>query len=151
MRAREHHRDAARLRRLPPRWSRSTGKPLVVEGASGVAQVIRRDLVWVVHAPGPRLTLLSVELLSTSPKGAEVSQVVLHAAGSAIIAAQGLSVLALWLRLRWRVRAEQVHRQYLVAIVRILPAGSTIKERRADGSSFTLNLVRHNAREERDG
>ena len=67
---------------------------------------------------------------------------VVPAAAFAMIAAQGLSVLALWLRLRSRVREEQAHRQYLVAVVRILPAGGTIQERRADGSSLTVNVVR---------
>jgi hypothetical protein len=68
-----------------------------------------------------------------------------------MVAAQSLSVLALWLRLRWRVREEQAHRQYLVAVVRTLPAGSTIRERRADGSSLMLTVVRVDGREEGNG
>ncbi|MGH3909837.1 MAG: hypothetical protein ACRDRM_03305 [Pseudonocardiaceae bacterium] len=33
-----------------------------------------------------------------------------------MIAAHGCGPLALWLRLRWRARQEQVHRQYVVTI-----------------------------------
>jgi hypothetical protein len=86
-----------------------------------------------------------------SRKGASVSQVIAHAVAFATVAAQSLSVLALWLRLRWRVREEQAHRQYLVAVMRTLPPGSTIRERRADGSSLMLTVVHVNACEEEDG
>jgi hypothetical protein len=80
-----------------------------------------------------------------------MSQAIERAAVLAVIAAQGLSVLALWLRLRWRVREEQAHRQYLVAVVRILPPGGMIQERRADGSSLMLTVVSTNRCEEADG
>jgi hypothetical protein len=80
-----------------------------------------------------------------------VSQVIAHAAALAMIAAQGWSVLALWLRLRWGVREEHAHHQYLVAVVRTLPPGSRIQERRADGSSLMLTVAHANACEEEDG
>jgi hypothetical protein len=74
-----------------------------------------------------------------------------HVVAFATIAAQGLSVLALWLRLRWRVREEQARCQYLVAVVGTLPPGSKIQERRADGSSLMLTVARIDACEEEDG
>jgi hypothetical protein len=58
-----------------------------------------------------------------------------------MIAMQGLSVLALWLRLRWRVREEQAHCWCLVAVVDTLPPGSRIQERRADGSSLMVTVA----------
>lgn len=60
-------------------------------------------------------------------------------------------MLALWLRLRWRMREEEAHRQYLVAAVRTLPPGGMIQERRADGSSLMLTVVSSNRCEEEDG
>jgi hypothetical protein len=54
-----------------------------------------------------------------SPGRAWVSWVIAHAADFAMIAVQGLSVLALWLRLRLRPRDEQVHRRYLVVVVHV--------------------------------
>ena len=58
-----------------------------------------------------------------------------------MIAAYGCGLLALWLRLRWRARQEQVHRQYVVAIARALPAGSQIEEGDTDGRWLRLALA----------
>jgi len=74
-----------------------------------------------------------------------------HVAAFTMIAMQGLSVLALWLRLRWRVREEQAHCRYVVAIVDNLPPGSRIQERRADGSSWMMTVADIDECEEEDG
>jgi hypothetical protein len=74
-----------------------------------------------------------------------------HAVAFTMITVQGLSVLALWLRLRWRLREEQTRFRYLVAVVDTLPPGSRIQERRADGSSLMLTVAYMDACEEEDG
>ena len=54
------------------------------------------------------------------------------------LAVQGSALIGLYLRLRWRERQEHVHRQYLEAVARSLPAGSTLEETSADGSTLRL-------------
>lgn len=58
-----------------------------------------------------------------------------------MIAAHGFGLLALWLRLRWRAPQEQVHRQYVVAIARALPAGSQIDEGHLDGTWLRVAIA----------
>lgn len=54
------------------------------------------------------------------------------------LAVQSIAVGGLYLRLRWRVRQEHAHRQYLETLARFLPAGSTLEETGADGSTLRL-------------
>jgi hypothetical protein len=69
-------------------------------------------------------------------------------AGVAAIAGHGLAVLALWLRLRWRVRHEQVRGGCVVDLARALANGGEIDELRSDGSRVKLS-VRSGARDAR--
>ena len=59
-----------------------------------------------------------------------------------MIAAQGVGLLALWLRLRWRAKQEQAHRQYVVAMALALPKGSQIDEGYRDGTWLRLTIAR---------
>ncbi|WDZ83242.1 hypothetical protein [Micromonospora cathayae] len=59
--------------------------------------------------------------------------------GLAVLAKAG-TVTALWIRLRWRVRQEQAHGETLVALAAALPAGGQVRDRRADGSGWTLTV-----------
>ncbi|AYV32915.1 hypothetical protein EES41_39780 (plasmid) [Streptomyces sp. ADI95-16] len=64
---------------------------------------------------------------------------------STVMAASGVGVrvttaVCQYLRLRWRVRHEQAHRETLVALARSLPEGSRFHEVRGDGSSVSLTL-----------
>ena len=58
--------------------------------------------------------------------------------GSAVII-QGFSLTALWLRLRWWVKQENAHREYLVALLRALPEGSEVDEQGTDGVKLTIS------------
>ncbi len=60
---------------------------------------------------------------------------------AAVVVAHSLSVLALWLRLRWRVQQEHARRRYLVAIARALPEGSQVDEGRSDGTWLRLAIA----------
>ena len=65
----------------------------------------------------------------------------------AVIGAQGLlSLLALWLRLRWQAQQQERHR-YLVAIARVLPEGSRIDEGHRDSTWLRLTIGRPPASE----
>ncbi len=46
--------------------------------------------------------------------------------------------LALWLRLRWRVRQEQARGAYLVGIAQALPRGGRFDGRCGDGTRLRL-------------
>lgn len=49
-----------------------------------------------------------------------------------------LSLLALWLRLRWQAQRQEERHHYLVAIARALPGGSQIDEGQPDGTWLRL-------------
>lgn len=49
-----------------------------------------------------------------------------------------LSLVALWLRLRFRVHDERERRRDLLTVAATLPAGSRIHEHRHDGTHLTL-------------
>ncbi|WBB80732.1 RNA polymerase sigma factor [Micromonospora sp. WMMD882] len=59
--------------------------------------------------------------------------------GLAVIA-KASTMTALWIRLRWRVRREQAQGETLVALATALPNGGQVRDRRADGSSWTLTV-----------
>ena len=64
-----------------------------------------------------------------------------------VLGAQGLlSLLALWLRLRWQAHQQREHHHYLVAIARTLPEGSCIDEGRPDGTRLKLVVDRSRPR-----
>jgi hypothetical protein len=60
-------------------------------------------------------------------------------ASAAII--QACSLTALWLRLRWRVKQEHAHREYLVAVLQTLPEGGQVNEQGADGARLTITYA----------
>ncbi|MEV6013263.1 hypothetical protein AB0M29_41705 [Streptomyces sp. NPDC051976] len=62
------------------------------------------------------------------------------AAAAIGVAVHGTAVVSLYLRLRWRVRQEHAHRQYLESLACFLPAGSTLEETGADGSTLRLTM-----------
>jgi hypothetical protein len=64
------------------------------------------------------------------------SEVVVTAAVTLL--GSGLSLTALWLRLRFALRAERERRRYLLTAATVLPAGSRIHEQRGDGSHLAL-------------
>ena len=51
-----------------------------------------------------------------------------------------MSLAALWLRLRWRTRQEHARRRSLVALVKVMPPGGQIEERRPDGTLLRLAI-----------
>lgn len=60
-----------------------------------------------------------------------------------VLGAQGLlSLLALWLRLRWQAQQQLERHHYLVAIARTLPEGSYIDEGHPDGTWLKLTIDR---------
>jgi hypothetical protein len=62
---------------------------------------------------------------------------------AAMICTQGLlSLLALWLRLRWQARQQQERHHYLVAIARALPEGGRIDEGHPGGTWLRLTIDR---------
>lgn len=65
-----------------------------------------------------------------------------------VIAMRGLlSLLALWLRLRWQAQQQEERHHYLVAIARALPEGSQIDEAQPDGAWLRLASARPQASE----
>jgi hypothetical protein len=60
-------------------------------------------------------------------------------AGIALLAA-AVSLARLWLLLWFRLCSERERRRSLFAVVRALPAGSVIQDRREDGAQLTLAL-----------
>ncbi|MGH3866769.1 MAG: hypothetical protein ACRDQ4_11640 [Pseudonocardiaceae bacterium] len=62
-----------------------------------------------------------------------------------------LSLLALWLRLRWQAHQQQERHHYLVAIARALPEGGQIDEGHPDGTWLKLTIGRLPAREDDHG
>jgi hypothetical protein len=56
----------------------------------------------------------------------------------AVVAGQVLALLGVWLRLRSRIRQEDVHRRLLVDVLHALPAGGRVHERSADGACLTV-------------
>ncbi|SCL23702.1 hypothetical protein GA0074692_1631 [Micromonospora pallida] len=56
------------------------------------------------------------------------------------VVAKASTVLALWIRLQWRVRQEQARGETLVALVAALPAGGQVRDLRPDGSCCTLTV-----------
>ena len=62
---------------------------------------------------------------------------------SVLVALSGLAVritavMCHYLALRWHVRHEHAHRQTLVALAQVLPAGCRLDEVRGDGSRTSL-------------
>ena len=57
------------------------------------------------------------------------------------LALRGMALAALFLRLRWEVRQQQLHCRYLVALARTLPRGSWLDEIRPDGSELHLVIA----------
>ena len=55
-----------------------------------------------------------------------------------VIIVQGFSLLGLWLRLRWRVRQEASHRDYVVAVLQALPENTKIDEERDNGVKLII-------------
>jgi hypothetical protein len=51
-----------------------------------------------------------------------------------------MSLMALWLRLRWRTRHERARKESLVAIVHAMRQGGRIEERRPDGTWLRLTV-----------
>jgi hypothetical protein len=67
---------------------------------------------------------------------------------SVVVATSSLGVrlvgaVSLYLRLRWRVRLEQEHRQTLEAMARSLPSGSRFEDVHDDGSRLRLTVSEH--------
>lgn len=60
--------------------------------------------------------------------------------GAVVVLAQALGVLALWLRLRWRVRREQLRARAAVDLIKALSAGGDVEEQRSDGSRLRLSV-----------
>lgn len=58
------------------------------------------------------------------------------------VTVQGFSLVALWLRLRWRAKQETADRRYLTAILRALPEDSKIDEWRIGESFHRLSVTR---------
>ncbi|MFI7336302.1 hypothetical protein [Micromonospora aurantiaca (nom. illeg.)] len=46
----------------------------------------------------------------------------------------------LWIRARWRARAEKARGDSLIAIAEALPGGGRLRDQRADGSCTTLTV-----------
>jgi hypothetical protein len=59
----------------------------------------------------------------------------------ALVVVQGFSLIALWLRLRWRLKQEQVHRQYAVAVTRAIRDGGQVDMDLVDGSSLRIMVT----------
>jgi hypothetical protein len=60
-----------------------------------------------------------------------------------VISVQGLiSLVTLWLRLRWRAQQQLERHHYLVTIARTLPEGSNIDEGHSDGTWLKLTIDR---------
>ncbi|RLK24690.1 hypothetical protein DER29_2617 [Micromonospora sp. M71_S20] len=59
-------------------------------------------------------------------------------AATAVASLTGL--LALWIRVRWRVRQEKARGDSLIAIAEALPSGGRLRDQRADGSCITLTV-----------
>jgi hypothetical protein len=55
-----------------------------------------------------------------------------------VIIVQGSSLVALWLRLRWYVRREASHRDYVIAVLRALPKDTRIDDQRDNGVKLTI-------------
>ena len=68
-----------------------------------------------------------------------IGSVTVAAAG---VAARVTTAASQYLRLRWRIRHQHAHQQYLEALARSLPAGSRVEEVREDGSRLLLTIPR---------
>jgi hypothetical protein len=51
-----------------------------------------------------------------------------------------LSLVGLWLRLRYQLHGERERRRYLVTAATTLPAGSQVHDQRGDGTHLTLTV-----------
>ncbi len=58
-----------------------------------------------------------------------------------MIIMQAFWLIALWIRLVWRVKQEDARRRYIVAVVQALPKYGRISEQRADGSHLKLDVT----------
>ena len=90
--------------------------------------------MYVTHR---ELSVLEEELSMEMPRN--LPEVV--AVGSV---SQLVGVLAMWVRLHWRERHEQAHRDYLVAVAGALPPGSALDEQQGDGYRVHL-VISHSA------
>ncbi|HET8661441.1 MAG TPA: hypothetical protein VFM55_20890 [Micromonosporaceae bacterium] len=59
---------------------------------------------------------------------------------AATVVVQGLGILALWLRLRWQIRQEQVRAEAVVNLAEAMRNGGEADERRPDGSRLKLSV-----------
>jgi hypothetical protein len=59
----------------------------------------------------------------------------------ALVVVQAFSLIALWLRLRWRLKQEHVHRQYVVAVTRAIREGGQLDMDLVDGSSLRIMVT----------
>lgn len=62
---------------------------------------------------------------------------------AAMIAAPAIETIALiglWLRLRWRTEQQRGHRRYIVALAKVLPCGSSIRDLHGEGRSTQLTI-----------
>ncbi|MFF3380702.1 hypothetical protein ACFYXF_48140 [Streptomyces sp. NPDC002680] len=63
---------------------------------------------------------------------------------SSIVTGRICLLVALWLRLRWRTRHEQVRRQHLASVTQVIAEGgrAEVVEQRPDGHSLLIRIVR---------
>ncbi|MFF3326475.1 hypothetical protein [Streptomyces sp. NPDC002889] len=60
-----------------------------------------------------------------------------------VIAGKSCVLMALWLRLRWRTRHEQVQRQHLAAVAEAIAEAGQVEviEQRADGHRIRIKIT----------
>lgn len=58
------------------------------------------------------------------------------------IIVEGVSVISLWLRLRWRVKQEAAHCRYVTSVLQALPDDTEIDEQRDSKGLARLTITR---------